>query len=69
MDELSKIIDKGFDAGGRVGPAGEQEQLANAVKEAIDLLDTGERRVAEKVDGKWKLHQDIFNSSQPAPGQ
>lgn len=33
------------------------------------VVDTGKYIVIwKKVDGKWLLHQDIYNSSQPAPG-
>ena len=57
MNELANIIDKGFDAGGRMADSAEQEQLVDAVQEAIDLLDTGKRRVAEQVDGEWQVRQ------------
>ena len=57
MDELAHIIDKGFDAGGRLPDDAEQEQLADAVEKAIDMLDAGEARVAEKVDGEWQVQQ------------
>jgi uncharacterized protein (TIGR02246 family) len=36
--------------------------------EAGQVLDTGKYIVIWKqVDGQWKLHRDIFNSSMPAP--
>jgi uncharacterized protein (TIGR02246 family) len=36
--------------------------------EAGQVLDTGKYIVIFKqVDGQWKLHRDIFNSSMPAP--
>ncbi len=57
MDELAKIIDQGFEAGGRMASAAEQEQLADAVQTAIDLLDTGQHRVAEKIEGEWQVRQ------------
>jgi len=31
--------------------------VRNAVDKALDLLDAGEARVAEKIDGKWTVHQ------------
>jgi uncharacterized protein (TIGR02246 family) len=34
------------------------------------VLDTGKYVVVwKRQDGKWKLHRDIWNSSQPAPKQ
>ncbi|NIO70601.1 MAG: SgcJ/EcaC family oxidoreductase [Anaerolineae bacterium] len=36
--------------------------------EADQVLDTGKYIIIWKqVDGQWKLHRDIFNSSMPAP--
>ena len=31
--------------------------MRDAVEEALDLLDKGEARVAEKIDGQWVVHQ------------
>ena len=57
MHELIEIIDKGFEQGGRLQDATEQERLADAVETAIAMLDAGEARVAEKVDGDWRVNQ------------
>ncbi|MDH3275863.1 MAG: 2,3,4,5-tetrahydropyridine-2,6-dicarboxylate N-succinyltransferase [Gammaproteobacteria bacterium] len=57
MQELIDIIDKGFDAGGRMQSDHEQSALVNAVQIAIDELDAGKARVAEKVDGDWHVNQ------------
>ena len=35
----------------------ERAELANAVDTAITMLDSGEARVAEKIDGSWHVHQ------------
>ena len=34
-------------------------ELRGAVNEAIDLLDSGKLRVAEKINGDWVTHQWI----------
>jgi 2,3,4,5-tetrahydropyridine-2-carboxylate N-succinyltransferase len=57
MHELIEIIDAGFDRGGRLEDPSDQERLAAAVQQAIGLLDAGEARVAEKVDGEWQVNQ------------
>ena len=57
MQEHIDIIERGFEQGGRMANAHEQEQLTSAVKQAIAELDTGEARVAEQVDGQWQVNQ------------
>jgi 2,3,4,5-tetrahydropyridine-2-carboxylate N-succinyltransferase len=57
MQELIDIIEKGFDAGGRMHSDDEQSALVDAVRMAIDELDAGRARVAEKVDGNWRVNQ------------
>jgi 2,3,4,5-tetrahydropyridine-2-carboxylate N-succinyltransferase len=57
MQELIDIIEKGFDAGGRMHSDDEQSALVDAVRMAIDELDAGKARVAEKVDGNWRVNQ------------
>ena len=56
MGELIDIIDKGFEHGGRLEDPTEQEELADAVEQAITLLDTGKSRVAEKVGDDWQVN-------------
>jgi len=57
MREIIDIIEKGFEHGGKLADAKEQEQLADAVESAIAMLDSGEARVAEKTDGGWQVNQ------------
>ena len=57
MQDLIDIIDRGFDAGGRMHSDDEQSALVDAVRMAIDELDAGQARVAEKVDGNWHVNQ------------
>lgn len=57
MTELIDIIERGFDQSGRMDAAVEQEQLVDAVRQAITALDAGEVRVAEHVDGSWRVNQ------------
>jgi 2,3,4,5-tetrahydropyridine-2-carboxylate N-succinyltransferase len=57
MQELIDIIERGFDRSGKMDDAAEQVLLADSVQQAIAMLDTGEERVAEKVDGDWQVNQ------------
>ena len=57
MREMIDIIDEGFEVGGRLEDAAEQERLADAVERAVALLDTGEARVAEKIGDDWQVNQ------------
>ena len=50
--ELAPLIDDAFD-GGRPH---DEPAVVDAVEAALDLLDRGEVRVAEKVDGTWQVH-------------
>ncbi|MGI9224796.1 MAG: 2,3,4,5-tetrahydropyridine-2,6-dicarboxylate N-succinyltransferase [Woeseiaceae bacterium] len=52
-----KIIDDGFDNGGRTESDAECSELVSAVDTAVAMLDSGTARVAEKIDGQWHVHQ------------
>jgi 2,3,4,5-tetrahydropyridine-2-carboxylate N-succinyltransferase len=55
--ELAETIDAAFDNRNDVGPA-TQGPVRAAVEAALDLLDRGEARVAEKGDdGAWRVNQ------------
>lgn len=55
-NELQSIIEKAWEErdGITIQTGGE---VRAAVVEALDLLDNGARRVAEKVDGSWQVNQ------------
>ncbi len=57
MTELTDIVERGFERGGRTDSERERSELSQAVDTAIAMLDSGEARVAEKVDGDWQVHQ------------
>ena len=55
--DLAKTIDDAFEARNDVGPA-TKGAVRDAVEAALDLLDRGEARVAEKQpDGRWHVNQ------------
>ncbi|MEQ7873649.1 2,3,4,5-tetrahydropyridine-2,6-dicarboxylate N-succinyltransferase [Sphingomonas sp. ASV193] len=55
MSELQTIIDGAWDRRESLDPT--DPSLKSAVAEAIGLLDRGEARVAEPVEGQWRVNQ------------
>jgi 2,3,4,5-tetrahydropyridine-2,6-dicarboxylate N-succinyltransferase len=56
LEDLEKAIEENWDAQDQISPTtiGFQRET---VEQAIDLLDSGQLRVAEKIDGAWVTHQ------------
>ena len=54
---LEKVIDQAFENRADFSPSSAPTEVREAVEEALKLLDSGQRRVAEKVDGRWVVHQ------------
>lgn len=54
MKRLATIIESGFEQAGSAEPS---DELRQSVNEAMQLLDSGEVRVAEKTDGVWLVNQ------------
>ena len=57
MSDSRAIIESAFDSGGKTGSEAELAELRAAVDDAIDDLDQGRARVAEKKDGEWHVNQ------------
>ncbi len=55
-DNLQTVIDAAWEARGTVTPETGGE-LRDAVEATLDALDCGQLRVAEKIDGAWRVHQ------------
>jgi 2,3,4,5-tetrahydropyridine-2-carboxylate N-succinyltransferase len=57
QSELARTIDAAFETRNEIGPS-TQGAVREAVEAALDLLDRGEARVAERgADGAWHVHQ------------
>jgi 2,3,4,5-tetrahydropyridine-2-carboxylate N-succinyltransferase len=54
--DLAAAIDDAWEARDRIGPA-TRGAARDAVETALDGLDEGRLRVAEKADGGWRVHQ------------
>ena len=55
--EIKSIIEEAFENRASLSPANPDLSIKNAVEAAIDMLDRGTARVAEKVDGQWQVNQ------------
>ncbi len=56
-DKLASIIDEAFEGRDKIGPK-TKGAVRKAVNSALDLLDAGKARVAErKADGQWHVNQ------------
>ena len=55
--ELAALIDAAFERRTEFSPKNAPADVRNAVNEAIELLDSGKARVAEKIDGEWRVNQ------------
>ena len=56
-DDLRKTIDEAWENRASLTPDSAGTELREAVLATIELLDGGELRVAEKIDGKWVTHE------------
>jgi 2,3,4,5-tetrahydropyridine-2-carboxylate N-succinyltransferase len=55
-DQLRATIEAAFDARDSINP-GTRSEVRDAVDQALDLLDAGKTRVAEKRDGAWVVNE------------
>lgn len=58
--DLQTTIEQGWENRANLSPsAADDAAVREAVEHTIDALDTGRLRVAEKISGKWEVHQWI----------
>ncbi|MBT0724340.1 2,3,4,5-tetrahydropyridine-2,6-dicarboxylate N-succinyltransferase [Rosenbergiella sp. S61] len=57
MQQLEKIIEAAFERRAEITPNNVDAETRDAVNQIIQLIDKGEVRVAEKIDGEWVTHQ------------
>jgi len=57
MSDLENLINEAFDNRAEIDASEPNKELKEAVETAIWKLDSGEMRVAEKVDGEWVTNQ------------
>ncbi len=54
---LEKTINQAFENRAEISPTSVSAEIREAINESLNLLDSGQRRVAEKVDGQWVVNQ------------
>ncbi|MFT5540246.1 MAG: 2,3,4,5-tetrahydropyridine-2-carboxylate N-succinyltransferase, partial [Alphaproteobacteria bacterium] len=54
--DLQTVIDEAWENRDNVSPDTEGA-VRDAIEAALDALDTGALRVAQKIDGAWTVHQ------------
>ncbi|MBT0726240.1 2,3,4,5-tetrahydropyridine-2,6-dicarboxylate N-succinyltransferase [Rosenbergiella australiborealis] len=57
MQQLEKIIEAAFERRAEITPNNVDSETRDAVMQIIELIDKGELRVAEKIEGEWVTHQ------------
>ena len=57
MSELQQIIEQAFENRADINPGNVDVETRDAVMAAIDLLDSGQQRVAQPVDGGWQVNE------------
>jgi 2,3,4,5-tetrahydropyridine-2-carboxylate N-succinyltransferase len=57
MEAIQRVIEDAFEHRAELRPDSAAPELREAVDEALARLDRGEARVAEKIDGEWRVNQ------------
>jgi len=57
MTDLQNIIEESFERRAEITPRKVEPHVKDAVLEAINLLDSGQARVAEKKQGQWVVNE------------
>ncbi len=57
MQQLIQRIDNAFEVRAELSPANAPADIREAVNQALELLDSGQARVAEKQDGQWVVNE------------
>ncbi len=57
MDNLQELIDAAFEERHNYSPEDAPAEVRQAVAAALDALDDGRARVAEKIEGSWQVNE------------
>ncbi len=57
MSDLSKLIESAFEERASISPTNSSQEIRDAVNTTISQLNSGQLRVAEKVDCNWIVNQ------------
>ena len=57
MSDIQSVITEAFERRAQITPRNVETRVKDAVLEAIERLDSGRARVAEKQDGRWVVNE------------
>lgn len=57
MQAIQNVIEGAYEERTQLSPQNSSAEIKHAIQEAIHLLNTGQARIAEKIAGKWQIHQ------------
>ena len=57
VNPLQTLVEAAFEQRAQITPKSVSRELRVALDECLDLLDSGKARVAEKVDGQWRVNE------------
>jgi 2,3,4,5-tetrahydropyridine-2-carboxylate N-succinyltransferase len=57
MSNIEKIVNEAFDNRAELSPTTTSDEIRDAVNAALAALNDGSKRVAEKQDGEWVVHE------------
>ena len=57
MSDLKTMIENAWDNRDSISPSTVSSDVKQAIIDALELLDSGAARVAEKISGEWVVHQ------------
>ncbi len=57
VKDLAALIEDAFEKRTTINPKNADDTLKGAINDVIERLDSGRLRVAEKIDGQWKVNE------------
>ncbi len=64
MSDLKTMIENAWDNRDSISPSTVSSEVKQAIIDALELLDSGAARVAEKISGEWVVHQWFYTPEQ-----
>ena len=59
MELLQTAIEEAFESRAKITPRNVEAKLKESVNQVLEMINTGELRIAEKINGEWVTHQWI----------
>ena len=59
MELLQTAIEEAFESRAEITPRNVEAKLKESINQVLDMLNTGELRIAEKINDQWVTHQWI----------